>query len=103
MSYFDETYTGGADGSDDDEKNSSGSDSDAETNIDEDEVGIEVEEDEDVAEVKESDDEDDIEVEGKKIDYKKKFGVDFGSDDEEDVVDVVDDGALLGSKYQLYA
>jgi DNA-directed RNA polymerase I, II, and III subunit RPABC2 len=90
MSYFDETYTGGADGSDDDEKNSSGSDSDTETNVDENEVGIEVDDDEDVAEVKESDneeDEDDIEVEGKKIDYKKKFGVDFGSDDEEDIVE----------------
>jgi DNA-directed RNA polymerase I, II, and III subunit RPABC2 len=48
-----------------------------------------VDEDE-VVEGKESDndsEEDDIEVEGKKTDYKKQFGVDFGSDDDEDVVD----------------
>jgi DNA-directed RNA polymerase I, II, and III subunit RPABC2 len=90
MSYFDEKYNGG-DGSDEDEKNSSSGsdDSDTETNIDEAEVDIEVDEDE-VVEGKESDndsEEDDIEVEGKKTDYKKQFGVDFGSDDDEDVVD----------------
>jgi DNA-directed RNA polymerase I, II, and III subunit RPABC2 len=90
MSYFDEKYNGG-DGSDEDEKNSSSGsdDSDTETNIDEAEVDIEVDEDE-VVEGKESDndsEEDDIDVEGKKTDYKKQFGVDFGSDDDEDVVD----------------
>jgi DNA-directed RNA polymerase I, II, and III subunit RPABC2 len=90
MSYFDENYNGG-DGSDDDEKNSSSGsdDSDTETNVDEAEVDIEVDEDE-VVEGKESEnesEEDDIEVEGKKTDYKKQFGVDFGSDDDEDVVD----------------
>jgi DNA-directed RNA polymerase I, II, and III subunit RPABC2 len=90
MSYFDEKYNGG-DGSDEDEKNSSSGsdDSDTETNIDEAEVDIEVDEDE-VVEGKESDndsEEDDIEVEGKKTDYKKQFGVDFGSDDDEDVVE----------------
>ena len=90
MSYFDEKYNGG-DGSDEDEKNSSSGsdDSDTETNIDEAEVDIEVDEDE-VVEGKESDnesEEDDIEVEGKKTDYNKQFGTDFGSDDDEDVVD----------------
>jgi DNA-directed RNA polymerase I, II, and III subunit RPABC2 len=90
MSYFDENYNGG-DGSDEDEKNSSSGsdDSDTETNIDEAEVDIEVDEDE-VVEGKESDnesEEDDIEVEGKQTDHKKQFGDDFGSDDDEDVVD----------------
>jgi DNA-directed RNA polymerase I, II, and III subunit RPABC2 len=90
MSYFDENYNGGADGSDDENKNSSGSDSDdsdTETNIDENELDIE---DDDVAQGKDTDnesEEDDKEVEGKKIDYKKEYGVDFISDDDEDVVE----------------
>lgn len=86
MSYFDENYNGG-DGSDDDEKNS-GSESDTETetetNIDENEV-VEEDEDDDVAQGKESDDDDEDEGEENvedKINYKKKYGVDFGSDDD---------------------
>lgn len=85
MSYFDKTYIGGADGSDDENKNNS-SDSDTETNIDENEVDVE----DDVAEGKDSDndsDENDKEVDGKKIDYKKEYGVSFGSDDDEDIIE----------------
>jgi DNA-directed RNA polymerase I, II, and III subunit RPABC2 len=89
MSYFDDNYNGGADGSDDEKNSSSGSDTETETNIDEDEVGVEVEDD-DLAEGKDTDnesDEDEEEAEGKKIDYKKEYGADFASDDEEDAVD----------------
>jgi DNA-directed RNA polymerase I, II, and III subunit RPABC2 len=89
MSYFDDNYNGGADGSDDDKNNSSGSDSETETNIDENEIDLEVDDD-DVAEGKETDnesDEDDKGDEGKKIDYKKEYGVDFGSDDNEDIIE----------------
>jgi DNA-directed RNA polymerase I, II, and III subunit RPABC2 len=91
MSYFDDNYIGGADGSDDENKNSSSEsdDSDTETNIDENEVDIEVDDD-DVAQGKDTDnesEEDEKEDAGKKLDYKKEYGVDFASDDDEDVVE----------------
>jgi DNA-directed RNA polymerase I, II, and III subunit RPABC2 len=89
MSYFDENYNGG-DGSDDENKNS-GSESDTETetetetNIDENEV--EEDEDEDVAQGKDTDDDDegeeDVENVEDKKNYKKRYGVDFGSDDDD--------------------
>jgi DNA-directed RNA polymerase I, II, and III subunit RPABC2 len=93
MSYFDK-YNGG-DGSDDENKNSgSGSDTETETetetNIDENEV--EEDDDDDIAQGKDSDnesdegdeDEDEDEHEQvKKINYKEKYGVDFGSSDNE--------------------
>ena len=86
MSYFDDNYIGGADGSDDENKNSSSEsdDSDTETNIDENEVDIEVDDD-DVAQGKDTDnesEEDEKEDAGKKIGFKKKYGVGFASDDE---------------------
>ena len=66
MSYFDENYIGGADGSDDENKNSSESDSDTETIIDDDdddEVKIQEDpsdaEDDDLAEGKDTDNESD--------------------------------------------
>ena len=86
MSYFDQNYNGGADGSDDENKNDS-SDSDTETNIDEE---IEEVDDDDIAEGKDTDnesEEDDKDNPGKTIDYKKKYGVDFGSDDDEDIIE----------------
>lgn len=91
MSYFD-----GGDISDDENKNSgSGSDTETETetetNIDENEV--DEDDDDDIAQGKETDDDDDEDddednenVEGKKINYKEKYGVDFGSSDTEDLI-----------------
>ena len=88
MSYFDNDETD-LDEEDKKSESSSISDTETETNIDENEVDIEDDEDE-VVEGKDSDNEsesDNIEVEGKKIDYNKQFGVDFGSDDDEDLVE----------------
>jgi DNA-directed RNA polymerase I, II, and III subunit RPABC2 len=96
MSYFDENYpNNGGDASDDEKNSSSGSDSETETetNIDENEVEVEIDDDDDVAEGKDTDNESDegdkdVEgVEGTKTNYKEQYGVDFGSDDDEDVVD----------------
>ena len=90
MSYFDEQN--GGDASDDENKEdaSDNSGSDSETNIDEDEVEVEEEvdelEDEEDDEAKGPEDEDDDDVE-EKIDYKGKYGVDFGSDDNEDIIE----------------
>lgn len=99
MSYFDDVYGGNGGDASDDEKNSSGSDSDSdtETNIDENELEPNIEEeDDDIAEGKDTDNDsnegdkdvegvEDVEnVEGKKINYKKQYGVDFGSDDDEE-------------------
>jgi len=88
MSYFDEKY-GGADGSDDDEKNSQDSDdsgSETETNIDKDEE-IEEEDDDEAKGLEDDDgDEDEDEEEGAKINFKEKYGVSFGSNDDEDLI-----------------
>jgi DNA-directed RNA polymerase I, II, and III subunit RPABC2 len=94
MSYFDDNYPNGGDASDD-ENNSSGSDTETETetetNIDENEVEVNIEEeDDDVAEGKDTDNESEEDEKGdedKKINYKEQYGVDFGSDDDEDVVE----------------
>jgi DNA-directed RNA polymerase I, II, and III subunit RPABC2 len=88
MSYFDNLYNGG-DGSDADEEDkksetSSISDTETETNIDDIEVDIEDEDDDDVAEGKETDNESDEDDKDKKIDYKKNYGLDFGSEEEEE-------------------
>jgi DNA-directed RNA polymerases I, II, and III subunit RPABC2 len=94
MSYFDENAV--VDGSDDENKNNSGSDSDdsesdAETNIDENEE-VEVDDDDDEAKGLEDDtDDDDNEEkeekeEGFKINFKEKYGIDFGSNDDEDLI-----------------
>jgi DNA-directed RNA polymerase I, II, and III subunit RPABC2 len=90
MSYFDTLYNGG-DGSDADEEDkksesSSISDTETETNIDESEINIEDEDEDedDVAEGKDTDNESDEDDKDKKTDYKKDYGVDFGSDEEEE-------------------
>ena len=96
MSYFDENYpNNGGDASDDEKNSSSGSDSETETETNIDENEVEVDDDDDVAEGKDSDNEsdegdkdvEDVDVEGKKINFKEQYGVDFGSDDDEDVVE----------------
>ena len=80
MSYFDDNYVGGADGSDDEKNSSSDSDTETETNIDENELDIEVDVDEDdVAEGKDSDNDSDEGEDNK----DKKYGVDIGSDEDE--------------------
>jgi DNA-directed RNA polymerase I, II, and III subunit RPABC2 len=69
-------------------ESSSISDDETETNIDENEVDID-EDDDDVAEGKDTDNESDEDVENlkdKKIDYKKDYGVEFGSDEDEDAI-----------------
>jgi DNA-directed RNA polymerase I, II, and III subunit RPABC2 len=94
MSYFDENYpNNGGDASDDEKNSSSGSDSETETETNIDENEVEVDDDDDVAEGKDTDNESDEgdkdveDVEGTKINFKEKYGVDFKSDDDEDVVD----------------
>jgi len=87
MSYFDEQN--GGDASDDENKEdaSDNSDSETETNIDEVEEEVDELEDEEDDEAKGlEDDGDDDDVE-EKIDYKEKYGVDFGSDDSEDIIE----------------
>lgn len=91
MSYFDE-QTGG-DASDDDKKNeTSDSGSETDTNIDEDEERDDDERDgeddeDDVAEGKEDESDEEESEEVKKINYKEKYGIDFGSSNDEDIIE----------------
>jgi DNA-directed RNA polymerase I, II, and III subunit RPABC2 len=88
MSYFDK-QNGGADDSEDEKNNDSGSDSGSDsdlasdTNIDED---INEDDDDDDAEAKGLEDDDDDEGDEHKINFKEKYGVDFASNDDEDLI-----------------
>lgn len=87
MSYFDNDKLYNESDADEEDKKSdtsSISETETETNIDENEVIIEDDEDDDVAEGKDTDNESDEDDKDKKIDYKKQFGVDFGSDDDDE-------------------
>jgi DNA-directed RNA polymerase I, II, and III subunit RPABC2 len=94
MSYFDETDINGGDASDDENKDD---DSETETNIDEDDDDGEEDDgvqqlsddDDDVAEGKDDDEgeEGDESDEVKKIEYKEKYGIDLGSNDDEDIIE----------------
>lgn len=88
MSYFDK-QNGGADDSEDEKNNDSGSDSGSDsdlasdTNIDDE---INDEEDDDAEAKGLEDDDDDDEGEEPKINFKEKYGVDFASNDDEDLI-----------------